>query len=104
MCEIELMISLDTSTPIQASNLISTTKQVLWYDFQNAFTMTYTDTTAQQIAYYQLQGLKMKGHNLDTYVARFMHLCTKAQVDKDTMAIHLQFARGLHSELCKDIL
>ena len=46
----------------------------------------------------------MKGHDLDTYVARFTHLCTKAQVDKDTMAIRSQFARGLHPELRKDIL
>ena len=46
----------------------------------------------------------MRGHNLDTYVARFTHLCTKVQVDKDTMAIRSQFARELHPELHKDIL
>ena len=92
------------NTQIQPSNPVPTTDNALWDDFVNAFTTTYTDTTAQQIMCHQLQGLKMRGHNLDTYVARFTHLCTKAQVDKDTMAIRLQFARGLHPELCKDIL
>ena len=84
---------------IQPPNPVPTTDNALWDDFVNAFTITYTDTTAQQTAYHQLQGLKMRGHDLDTYVARFTHLCTKVQVDKDTMAIHSQFARGLHPEL-----
>jgi hypothetical protein len=84
-------------------NPIDRTDNALWNDFEAAFTRTYTDTAAQQTAYHKLQKCKMKGDDLDTYIATFQHLAIKAGFARDAAATVDKFARGLNSKLLSDI-
>ena len=53
-------------------------QEILWTDFRNTFTAAFTNTTEGQRAVTALHDLKMKGDDLDTYVARFHALARKA--------------------------
>ena len=85
-------------------NPILENSDVHWTSFLTDFRTAYTDTALQQTAYHQLQQLRMKGHDLDQYVARFKHLCTKAGVDRTQLQTISMFARGLERKLLNSII
>jgi hypothetical protein len=87
-----------------AQNPIGCNREVLWTKFSATFTTAFTDTARTQNAYMALMHLKMRGNNLDTYIATFKHLANQANYQlNDTATIHY-FARGLERELQNAIL
>ena len=79
-------------------------QEILWTDFRNTFTTAFTNTTERQRAVTALHDLKMKGDNLDTYVARFRTLARKAGHPLDNPGTMDNFARGLKKGLLTAIL
>ena len=66
--------------------------------------MTFTNTTERQWAVTALHNLKMKGDDLDTYVAQFHALARKAGHPLDNPGTMDNFARGLKKGLRMAIL
>jgi hypothetical protein len=83
---------------------IAKTDDVLWQEFKNAFTTAYTDSTIQQTAYRKLQELRMKGQDLDSFIATFKHLATKAGFGLADAATKDLFAKALTHQLLSAIL
>ena len=79
-------------------------QEILWTDFRNTFTTAFTNTTERQWAVTALHDLKMKGDDLDTYVARFRALARKAGHPLDNPGTMDNFARGLKKGLLMAIL
>jgi len=75
-----------------------------WTQFLTAFNRTFTDTAAQATAYHKLQDLKMNKDDLDSYIATFNHLATRAGFSRDAAATVDKFARGLKYDLLEKIL
>ena len=53
-------------------------QEILWMEFRNTLTAAFTNTTERQHVITALHGLKMKGDDLDTYIAQFRALARKA--------------------------
>jgi hypothetical protein len=70
-------------------------QEALWTDFRNTFTVAFTNTTERLWAVTALHDLKMKGDDLDTYVAWFCALGRKAGHSLDNPGTMDNFARGL---------
>ena len=79
-------------------------QEILWTDFGNTFTIAFTNTTERQRAVTALHDLKMKGDDLDTYVAQFCALARKAGHPLDDPGTMDNFARGLKKGLLTAIL
>ena len=85
-------------------NPIGCNREVLWTEFSAAFTATFTDTARAQNTHMALMHLRMRGSNLDTYIAMFKHLANQANYQlNDTTTIH-HFAKGLKRGLQTAIL
>jgi hypothetical protein len=79
-------------------------QEILWTDFRNTFTTAFTNTTERQRAVTTLHDLKMKGDDLNTYIARFRALARKAGHPLDNPGTMDNFARGLKKGLLMAIL
>jgi len=85
-------------------NPIDRTDVCHWDDFNNMFTMAFTDIALEQTAQQKLLAIKMHKHDLDTYIATFNHLCREAQYNHTAKGtIHL-LAQGLNPAILKSIL
>jgi len=62
-------------------NPIDRTNVHHWDNFNNTFTVAFTDTALEQIAQQKLLAIRMHKHDLDTYIATFNHLCREARYD-----------------------
>ena len=88
----------------RANNPTPCTKEPSWNEFLANFICTYTDTAKSQTAYHQLQQCKMKGDDLDGYIARFQHWAVEAGFDCDASATVSLFAQGLKKKLVSNIV
>ena len=85
-------------------NPIDRNDEVLWNDFNTAFTNAFTDTAKEQTAHQKLMALKMYKNDIDNYIATFENLVRDAGYDRtSTGTMHL-FAQGLNPQILKDIL
>jgi hypothetical protein len=71
------------------------TNEALWTEFRTAFTNAFTNTTEKQRSVTALHNLRMKGDNLDSYIAQFQGLARKAGYPLDQAGTKDLFARGL---------
>ena len=85
-------------------NPIPRDRNVLWTEFNNAFTAAYTDTAKQQNAYTALQHLKMKGNDVDTYTFTFKHLAKEAGYMLDAVGTVNLYACGMEKGLLDTVL
>jgi len=83
---------------------IAQADEVLWDEFKDAFKNSFTDTTSEQWAYQQLMNLRMKGDDLDTYIAKFANLAVKAKYDINHKATVDLFYKRLKPELLRACL
>ena len=87
----------------QLSNRTDTTKpnhvheddEVLWMEFETAFTDAWTDTSKKQNAYDQLMKLTMTGWDINTYIATFEWLTLAAGWALNTEGTIMWFREGL---------
>lgn len=80
------------------------TDEALWIEWKTDFDAAFTDTTKQQTAYRELQELRMKGTDIDAFVAKFKRLATKAEFGLDDAATKDMFAKALNRPLLEAIL
>jgi hypothetical protein len=85
-------------------NPIEQDKKVLWTEFSATFTAAFTNTARAQNAHMALMHLRMRGSDLDTYIATFKHLASQANYQLNNTATIHHFARGLERELQTAIL
>jgi len=85
-------------------NPVGRDKEVLWTDFETAFKGAYTNTTQKQSAYLALQGMKMQGQNLDSFIATFKNLAKKAGYGENDEATVDMFVKRLNQPLLDRIL
>jgi hypothetical protein len=76
----------------------------IWDEFKTDFNTAFTDSTKQQTSYRLLHELRMEKNELDTFVARFKFLATKAGFGHDDSATKDLFARRLPNALLLAIL
>ena len=62
------------------SNLITKTEENLWKDLIKNFVNAYTWTGKTEQACIKLANLKMKGDNIDKYIAIFKNLLCKGEI------------------------
>jgi hypothetical protein len=79
-------------------------QEILWTEFRTALTSGFTNTTEKQQAVTSLRELKMKGDDLDAYVAQFRGLVRKAGYQLDQPGTMDLFARGLKRQVLSSIL
>jgi hypothetical protein len=80
------------------------TNEALWTEFRTAFTNAFTNTTEKQRSVTALHNLRMKGDDLDSYIAQFQGLARKAGYPLDQAGTKDLFARGLKRPLLTAIL
>jgi hypothetical protein len=85
-------------------NPVGQDEEVLWTEFETAFKGAYTNTTQKQSAYLALQGMKMQGQNLDSFIATFKNLAKKAGYSKNDEATVDMFVKRLNQPLLDRIL
>ena len=85
-------------------NQIGRDQEILWTDFETAFTAAFTHTTKEQDARKKLRALKMYKDNLDLYISTFKQLANEAGYAEDAAATIHFFASGLESKLLLKIL
>ena len=88
----------------RAQNPIGRDNEVLWNDFNTAFTNAFTDTAKEQNAHQKLMALKMFRDDIDSYITTFGHLVREASYDRDTPGTMHLFAQGLKPDLLRAIL
>ena len=88
----------------RANNPVGRDKDVIWTDFETAFTAAFTDTAKKQNAANALKQLRMKGNDLDTYTATFKLLVKEAGYDITNPHCFKRFGKGLPKELLSAIL
>ena len=71
------------------------TDEVLWEDFKNNFFRAFTDTAEEEDALQQLENLKMKDGDLDTYAAKFERLVKDAGLEGEVKGLAHKFKDGL---------
>ena len=86
-----LVTGMDTTQP----NHVHKDDEVLWAEFETAFTNTWTDTSKKQNAYDQLMKLTMNGWDIDTYIATFERLALMAGWALNAEGTIVQFREGL---------
>ena len=74
-------------------------QESLWTDYQTAFNAAYADTTRRQTAQSKIKHLRMKGDDLDRYIATFTHLARDAGYNLNTLGVADLFALGLRTKL-----
>jgi hypothetical protein len=88
----------------RAINPVGRDEDVLWTDFEAAFTTAFTDTAKAQNAHSALGQLKMRGNDLDTYISTFRHLAKDAGCSITDVAVQHMFLRGLDQGLLSAVL
>jgi len=76
------------------------TDEHLWDEFEVAFTKAWMDSTEKQDTSNCLQNLKMKGEDLDEYIAEFKELMTIGGWDEKSEATMILFRNGLPKHIC----
>jgi hypothetical protein len=76
----------------------------LWIEFEKRFKRAYISSTAKESAYVKLQSLKMKGDQLDKYIADFSTLIGELGWDYDSEISCHNFWEGLPVPLACDII
>jgi hypothetical protein len=76
----------------------------LWIEFEKRFKRAYISSTAKESAYVKLQSLKMKGDQLDEYIADFSTLIGELGWDYDSGISYHNFWEGLPVPLAHDII
>ncbi len=71
----------------------------LWITIETRFHQAYTDTAEKQKAQHNIRDLKMKGNNLDGFIAQFTTTAKKAGYDLDSEATLDVFQRALPFKL-----
>ena len=85
-------------------NPIAKDNEDFWTEFQTAFDNTFTDTTQQQKAQSTILFLRMKGEDLDGYIATFKQLARKAGYELDAKGTTCLFALGLKRKLMDAVM
>jgi hypothetical protein len=80
------------------------TNEALWTEFRTAYTNAFTNTTEKQRSVTALHLLRMKGDDLDSFIAQFRGLARKAGYELDHAGTTDIFARGLKRPLLTAIL
>jgi hypothetical protein len=76
----------------------------LWVEFEKEFKRAFISSTAKETAYVKLQALKMKGDQLDEYIAELVTLIGELGWDYDSeMSCH-KFREGLPTPLAWNII
>jgi hypothetical protein len=76
----------------------------LWQEFEKEFKRAFISSTAKETAYIKLQALKMKGDQLDEYIADLTTLIGELGWDYDSeMSCH-KFREGLPTPLARNII
>jgi hypothetical protein len=96
-------LGLETKTT-RAANPLCYDNEALWTEFVTDFETTWSDTAAKETADNQLQKLKMKDREIDTYIATFECLIKAAGWDDASGGTIRQFKHGLTQEVYKCIL
>jgi hypothetical protein len=96
-------LGLETKTT-RATNPLRYDDEALWTEFVTDFETTWSDTAAKETADNQLQKLRMKDREIDTYIATFEHLIKAAGWDDASGGTIRQFKHGLTQEVYKHIL
>jgi hypothetical protein len=76
----------------------------LWKEFKKRFKRAYISSTAKENAYVKLQSLKMKGDQLDEYIADFSTLIGELGWDYNSEISCHNFWEGLPIPLAHDII
>jgi hypothetical protein len=80
------------------------TDERLWTEFETDFQNAFQDTTRTQDAYTTLMQLKMKGKDIDTYIATFDQLVGRAGWSTSDKGVMEKFRNGLAQWLALDIM
>jgi hypothetical protein len=96
-------LGLETKTT-RATNPLRYDDEALWTEFVTNFKTTWSDTAAKETADNQLQKLRMKDREIDTYIATFERLIKAAGWDDASGGTIRQFKHGLTQEVYKHIL
>jgi hypothetical protein len=75
-----------------------------WNIIQSEFTKAFTNYANREKAYDALGQLRMKGSDVNTYIADFRCLAKEAGVSQDDVNNLRMFAKGLPKGLCKECL
>jgi hypothetical protein len=76
----------------------------LWQEFEKEFKRAFISSTAKETAYVKLQALKMKGDQLDEYIAEFVTLIGELGWDYNSeMSCH-KFREGLPTPLARNVI
>jgi Retrotransposon gag protein len=78
--------------------------EVLWRLFEKEFKLAFIDIEKEQNAHQQLLSLRMKGEDLDQYIAEFEWLCDTAGWEWNTKGTITQFQHSLKDGLHHAIL
>jgi hypothetical protein len=76
----------------------------LWQEFKKRFKRAYISSIAKENAYVKLQSLKMKGDQLDEYIADFSTLIGELGWDHDSEISCHNFREGLPTPLARNII
>jgi hypothetical protein len=76
----------------------------LWRGFKSRFKRAYISSTTKENAYIKLQSLKMKGNQLDEYIADFSTLIGELGWDHNSEISCHNFWEGLPTPLARDII
>jgi Retrotransposon gag protein len=77
--------------------------EALWTNFEQKFKDAYTNSNKKRVAYDKLMGLQMKGGDIDTYIATFDNLLTKAGWTRGEEAADF-FQKGLEDGVKREVL
>jgi Retrotransposon gag protein len=69
--------------------------EMLWTEFETAFTSAFTDTAKKEDAYQKLKHLKMKDELVDDYITAFNSLAAKARWELGNAGTIDAFCSGL---------
>ena len=94
--------NLNATPPTEPTHL--DTDEGLWTDFVTNFERAFAETASAEQAYADLTKLKMKGDEIDLYIANFEHLLAKAGWERNAHGSLEIFKRGLQKGLCLRIL
>jgi hypothetical protein len=76
----------------------------LWREFEKKFKRAFISSTAKESTYIKLQSLKMKGDQLDKYIADFSTLIRELGWDYDSEISCHNFREGLPTPLARNII
>jgi hypothetical protein len=88
----------------QQANPILHTDEVLWNEFETAFSNAYTDLNKKQKAINNLHLLKMNKGDLDSYITDFNRIAAEAGYDTNASTTVEIFYKGLLPELARACL